>query len=338
MKYIGVGNCGCLLAFLMDKESYLFSTAIQDTSNFPEARNIFVMSEDGASKRFKQGQSLWEENKERVKGILNTLKGENVVVFSSGGGGSGSSSLSYMASILTELDCKVLIVLILPFKNENNPPLANSVQAVNSLIPYLNKISVMLFDNNTLIKKYSNNWVNINNHIISKVDMIVNLIDKYSVKSYSPITLDKSELESVVYAGGFLDCSINYTLEENSNPFEYGIVDSKTKNYLVALIVNEEVKREVVNSYHTEFTAIIEKDSRKVANSRIIPGIIRGNKNIFNYDEKVYIVIASGLSTDFYLKKIDKMRTEAVKKATIYAESNKTEKLISGRDTKVLDI
>lgn len=335
MVYIGSGNTGSVLAYKMSKKAILFSTATQDTNNFPEAKNIFTMSEDGASKRFKKGEEIWLNNEERLSDILSTVKDEKVIVFSSLGGGSGSSSLQFIAKILGDLNVKSLIVGILPYRKEINPPLANAVQSINSLIPFINKVSIMLFDNQTLIKKFDNNWVDINNHIINKVDRLIYMLDKYSVNEYSPLTLDNSELESVIYGGGFIDLSTSF-IEEEQLKFEYSSLDKKTKNCLVGMFVDKKVKREKVDEYHNKLTSIVNKISSKASNSRMIPGIIRGN--LENGKDRAYITIASGLSIDSYMKKIEKLRDEAIKKAMAFSEIEKTEKLIAGREIKTLDI
>lgn len=342
MRVIGVGNTGSTLAFQMDKKAVLFSTAIQDTSNFPEAENIFTMSESGASKRFRQGEAIWKENEERLRDILSVMAGEKVIVFSSLGGGSGSSSLQFMAKILSELNCKVLIVGVLPFKKEINPPLANSVLAINSLMPYITKVSVMIFDNTSLVKEYKNDWVKINESIIDKVDHLLNILEKYTVNKYSPLTLDQSELESVVFGGGFVDLSTTF-IEESTPRFEYGSLDKKTKNCMVAMFVDQEVSREKVNMYHTILTGYIEKLSSKIPNARMIPGILRGvvtgsGAKDESINDRAYITIASGLSIEKYMKKIEKLRDEAVKKAEAYAEIEKSDKLVAGKETRTLDI
>lgn len=342
MIYIGVGNTGSVLAYRMDKKALLFSTAIQDTSNFPNAENIFTMSEDGASKRFKQGEKIWQENEERLRDILSIMKNEKVVIFSSLGGGSGSSSLSFMAKILNEYNCKVLIVGILPFKKEINPPLANAVQSINSLIPYIHKTSIMLFDNNILVKEFKNNWKEINTHIVDKVDKVIHMLDKYTVNEYSPLTLDNSELESVVFGGGFIDLSTSF-IEEEMPKFEYGALDKKTKNCLIAMFVDRNVSRDKVDDYHNVLTENINKVSTKVPNSRMIPGILRGDIELSNsknasINDRAYITIASGLSIDRYMKRIEKLRDEAIKKASAFSEIEKTDKLVAGKDNKMLDI
>ena len=342
MIYIGVGNTGATLAYMADEDAILFSTAVQDTGNFPNAKNIFTVSEDGASKRFKQGETIWASNEEKLREILHSVKEKNVVIFSSLGGGSGSSSLQFMSKILLEYKCKVLIVGILPFKKEINPPLANSVQAINSLMPFVQKVSIMIFDNSDLVKRFENNWMQINTYIVTKVDQLINMLSKYSVNEYSPVTLDQSELNSVVFGGGFIDLSTSF-IEEEMPKFDYGSLDKKTKNCMVAMFVDRSAKRERVQEYHTILTGVIDKLSSKIPNARMIPGILRGDVSYSNssresVNDRCYIVIASGLSIEKYMKKIEKLRDEAIKKAEAYAEVEKSDKLIAGKETRILDI
>lgn len=343
MIYMGSGNTGGTLAYMADENALIFSTATQDTNNFPDAKNVFVMAEEGASKRFKQGEKIWMDNEKRLRDIIKNIKNEKVVIFSSLGGGSGSSSLQFLLKYLTENSNKILVVGVLPFKKEINPPLANAVQSVNSIMPYINKASVMMFDNNDLIKQYENDWVRINNHIVNKVDHLVNLINKYSLDGYSPLTLDQSELESVVFGGGFVDLSMTFI--ENVMPkFEYGSLDKKTKNCMIAMFVDESSDVNDVNKHHNMLTGIINKLSSRIPNSRMIPGIVRCKlkdvdpRRISSVGDRCFITVASGLSVEKYMSRVEKMRDDAIRRAEAYSESDKFEKFFDNREAKKLDI
>lgn len=339
-KYVcmGIGNCGMLLASKFDKEAILVSTAHQDTINF-EGSNVYSFSEDGASKRFRNGAKIWSKSFEELEEICEPIFDKNVIVFSSLGGGSGSSCLNPLSRILMRNNNKVLLITILPYKKEINPPLANSVQAINSLMPIIQKVSVIIFDNEKLRKTLGNDWEEINKYILKRVDYIINMIKKYSVDEYSPLTLDQSELESVVFGGGFIDLS-NTFLEESSPKFEYGKLDKETKNCLIAMYVDRDA--EDVDKYHNILTGVVDKISGRITNARMIPGILRG-KIINSYSkegikDRAYITIASGLNIEKYLLKIEKLRDLAIKKASAFAEKPKGEKFIDRADNKMLDI
>jgi cell division GTPase FtsZ len=126
---IGVGNTGCVLASKFSKNPMLFSTAHQDTVNF-SSQNVFSFSNEGASKRFKNGLSIWSDNEEKLRKTLSSVQNKKVVVFASLGGGSGSSSLNIISKILLENKNKILLVGIVPYKKEQNPPLSNFVLAI----------------------------------------------------------------------------------------------------------------------------------------------------------------------------------------------------------------
>ena len=342
MIYIGIGNTGAKLASMSSEDALLFSTAIQDTNNFPKAKNIYTISEDGASKRFKQGEEIWRENEERLRDILSSIVNEKVVLFSSLGGGSGSSSLQFFSKILIENNNKVLIAGVLPYKKEINPPLANAVQAISSIMPFVNKISFMIFDNNSLLKEFEDDWSDINTYIVSRIDQLTQMLRRYSTNGYSPLTIDQSELESVVFGGGFVDLSTSF-LEETMPKFEYGALDKKTKNCLIAMFVDNSLERYKVDEYHSVFTRVVNKISTRVSNARMIPGILRGEVQYSNSEsegivDRCYITIASGLSIERYMKKIEKLRDDAIKKAEVFSENEKSEKLIGGKETKKLDI
>jgi len=340
MITVGSGNCGMKLATLFEDNPILISTARQDSENFKNY-NVKTFTDEGCGKKYGTGVKLWNKNNDKLEEILGNIQNEQVIVFSSMGGGSGSSSLQFISKILIELGNKVLVIGVLPFKKEVVPPLANAVQSVNSLMPYINNISVMLFDNQSLLKEYENNWEDVNNAIIRKVNYAINLIDKYSVDGYSPLTIDQSELESVVFGGGFIDVSDTF-LEEKPPKFQYGKLDKETKNLLIAMFVDEREKDEDLEKYHTKLTEVQRKYAGRAKNARVVPGIIRGKVIQSKAEEKItdraYITIASGLSIDRYATKMEKLRDQAIEKATNFSNKIKGRKVVSNKETKILDI
>lgn len=340
MITLGCGNAGMKLATMFDDDPYLISTAKQDTINYQDY-NILSVSEDGAGKRFTIGTKLWEQHYNELQEFLADIENENVIIFSSFGGGSGSSSLQFISQILLEQNNGVLINGIIPYKKEINPPLANAVQSINSLMPLITDVSVMLFDNQTLIRKFEFDWEQINEFIIRRVTYVTKLIDSFSIDKYSPITIDQSELESVVFGGGFIDVTDTF-LEENNPKFVYGKLDRYTKNVMLVMYVDEKVSNEQVDEYHRTLTEVQNKIAGRVRNARLIPGIMRGKiVSKTNDDEpgdRTYILIASGLSIDRYMKKIEKIRDQAIEKAEAYNEKNKGSKIVKGRDRRLLDI
>jgi cell division GTPase FtsZ len=338
MTVIGVGNTGMMLATKFKENPLLISTAHQDTINF-EDKEVYSFSEDGASKRFRNGARIWASSFEELEEICEPIFDENVIVFSSLGGGSGSSCLNPLSRILLRNNNKVLLITILPYKKEINPPLANAVQALNSLMPIIQRVSVIIFDNEKLRKAIGNDWEEINKYILKRVDYLLNMIKKYSMDEYSPLTLDQSELESVIFGGGFIDIS-NTFLEEDMPKFEYGKLDKETKNCLIAMFVDHDI--EEVEEYHNILTGVIDKISTRITNARMIPGILRG-KIVNSYSEqgikdRAYITLASGLNIDKYLTKIEKLRDLAVKKAIVFSEKRKGEKFIERTENRLLDI
>jgi len=343
MVVIGSGNTGMKLAQMFDKNAILLSTAEQDTNNYIAGKNITVFSRYGAAKRFKIGSEIWAKNYDSLQRALSGVSAETVMLFSSFGGGSGSSSLLPISKILIDNGCKILIVGALPFKKENNPALSNAVQSINSLLPIIDKVSVMIFDNDKLIKKFDGRWDIINNHIIKTTDYIVNLVSKFSLDLYSPITIDQSELESVVFGGGFIDFSSSF-IEEGLPRFEYGAMDKLTKNCLMAMVVDSSIKQEtVVDTYMNRLTEVIRKYSGRVANARLVSGILRASINMTNSSDpsikdRCYFTIASGLSIDKYIKKLEKIKNSAISKAEAFAEKVRSEKILDSKESKVLDV
>lgn len=342
MKVIGTGNTGMKLASMFEKEKpILISTAHQDSVNF-SGFDVNTFTEDGAGKRFGTGLGIWSKNEQRLRGVLADVVNDQVVLFSSLGGGSGSSSLSYVSRILVEQGNKVLVVGILPYRKEINPPLANAVQAINGIMNVIDDVSVIFFDNEILLKKYENDWERVNRHIIKRVGYVTHLLDQYSVDEYSPMTIDSSELNSVVFGGGFIDVSDNF-LEETLPKFDYGKIDANTKNLLVALFVDVKAEEHTVNEYHKTLTGITGKLATKAKNARLVPGILRGKIEWSRSSDeaivdRAYITIASGLSVDAYLKKIEKIRDDAMERAQNFATKAKVGNVISKKETNILDI
>jgi len=103
------------------------------------------------------------------------------------------------SKILLEQNCKVLIVGILPFKKEVNPPLANGVLALNNIMPIIDKVSVLIFDNEKLLKQYDGEWRKINVHIIQTVDYIINLLVKYNTDNYFLDDGDQISVSNILF-------------------------------------------------------------------------------------------------------------------------------------------
>lgn len=350
MITIGSGNTGSKLALMFDEDALLFSTAHQDSNNFRD-KNIITFSDKGASKKFSAGIKIWNENHKKLEEELRYIHNDNVVIFAALGGGSGSSSLLPMSEILIENNNKILIVGILPFKKEINPPLANAVQSLNSLMPVISNVSVVVFDNNYLIKEFLHDWNKINYYIVKRVDYMINLLKKYNTDGYSPLTLDQSELESVVFGGGFIDISESFlekyddkkNLKYKLPKFTYGKLDKTTKNCLIVMFIDDEIKnKNKLDKYHQILSGAISRISSTVKNARMIPGILRAEINYSNSEEKIedraYLTIASGLNIDRYLIKIEKLRDDAINRASIFSEKMKGTNFVKGKAKRILDI
>jgi len=340
MITVGVGNTGMKLARMFDEDSILISTAHQDSENFKDYE-VHTFTEEGCGKKFGTGVKLWKGITNQLEDLLDGIENEKVVIFSSLGGGSGSSSLQFLSKILLAKENKVFIVGVLPYKKEVVPPLANAVQSINSLMPFINDVTVMLFDNQTLLKEYENSWKDVNESIIMKVNYVVNLLKKHSVDGYSPLTIDQSELESVVFGGGFIDVSDDF-LEETTPKFHYGKMDAQTKNVLIAMFVDQYVSDRKMEEYHNTLTSVQMKYSGRVKNARMVTGIVRGrvlgSKSNLNFKDRAYVTIASGLNVEKYSIKIEKLRDEAIEKATIFSSKIVGAKVVSSKDSKLLDI
>ena len=337
---IGIGEVGMKLANEFDDKAYLFSTAEQDSFLFKK-KKIYQFETIGGSKRFSTGRRIWENKFDELKDVLKNVNNERVHIFSSTSGGSGSSSLEIITRLLLDNNNKVFIFATLPFDEEGLPALPNSVQCLQSLIPLLPRISVMLFDNQIMMKLFESDWVRINSYIVKRSDFVVNLLAKYSLDEYTSQSLDQSEIDSVVYEAGFVDASDSF-IEEEEPVFEFGKLDNKTKNLLIAMYVDVGIKsKEGVDKYQTILTNQIQHMSKKVKNARIVSGMLRASvkkSGSSKYSDRAWFLVASGLNPDKYLKHLERMRDKALKKAQAYAEKNKADDLASKKETKMLDI
>lgn len=338
MIILGSGNCGNRLATMFDESPILLSTAKQDTNNFKDY-DINVFSEDGCEKKYSTGVKLWQENKVKLIEVLSKIRNEKVLLFSSLGGGSGSSSLQFISKELLKSNNKVLITAIVPAISEGIPALANATQSINSLIQIIGSVSVVLFDNQTLLKRYKNNLTNVNSTIIQRIDYIVNLLDKYTTEGFSPITIDNSELDSVVFGNGFIDISEDF-VEEGTPKFHYSVLDKNTKNCFFAMYVDREIQN--LNEHQNIFIEQSSKISRRVPNARFISGILRAKLKQTNsktgIKDRAYITIASGLNIENYLRKLEKLRDTAIKKAEIFSSKSEGTSIIGKEEKNVLDI
>jgi len=336
MKTIGIGNTGSKLASLFDKEALLFSTATQDTENFKEF-NVVEMGDEGCGKKFGTGLKLWKKKATELKDILKDIENENVVLFSSLGGGSGSSSLVSISNILKRQNNNILIAGVVPYKAEQLPAIANSVQSISSLMSIIDDVSVILFDNEELMKQYENNWNNINSHIVRKVGYLTGLLVDYTEEGYSPVTIDSSEYESVVFGGGFIDIS-NEFVEDTVPKFSFGKLDSETRNLLVGMVVDSSLERGVVDEYHSILTNAVTTVAKKAKNARLVPGILRGRISKSTGRNRAYITIASGLSLDGYLKQLSKMRDDAISRASKFSQKREKKEIVTKKEFNLLDI
>jgi hypothetical protein len=146
-----------------------------------------------------------------------------------------------------------------------------------------------------------------------------------------------------VFGGGFVDLSDSF-LEEKLPKFEYGKLDKDTKNCLVAMFIDNKIQEhEKLDEYQGTLTQVVSKLSGRAKNARMIPGILRASLNFTNAEEveaedRVYITIASGLSIDRYMKKIQKLRDSAIEKATHFSEKIEGSKILDSKESKMLDI
>jgi hypothetical protein len=317
---IGAGQCGMKLAnefirtYKSNDEIYNLSTSVEDSVGIPSKRLIQV-STGGSGKKFSNGSKIWEESIPSLKKQLNNIFDKDVIYFTSAGGGSGSSSIRYITDILLENNNRIFLVLILPFGYEALPFKPNTLQTLSRLQDdkLLNKISVMLFDNDKLSKKFSDvevyddkevlipNLEKINNYILKSTSITLDLVNLYHVDgNYSPFTIDALEHDSVIFSKGFIGIDFaSYKKGAISPKFDYGKI-SDCKNVILAKAIRLKESDYIIDQQSGEFMDAVKKLSRKAKNARVMYGIMRTN----DIDHGTFIIIGNNLDITKYITKI----------------------------------
>jgi hypothetical protein len=350
---LGAGQCGMKLAHLYfktfqkkDSELVALSTSTEDSVSIPKA-NLIQIATEGSGKKFSNGSLIWENNFSILLRGIENIKESDIIYFASAGGGSGSSSIKYVIDILMEAskNNRVFLVMVLPFKYEQLPFKPNALQSINALqtLGYSSRISVMLFNNDYLstlytdIKKEGTSSINlekINEHIISSVSLVLDLISEYhDQRKFSPFTIDELEHESVVFSNGFIGVeSIVFEGEEEviDIKFEYGKL-SDAKNIIVAKAVDPRDSDYMINQSIGSFMEKIKVVSRKAKSARIMYGIIRTDK----IGDGTYIIIANNLDVTKYM---DKIKNKIKSNVKDFLKEDSTDKILSNREQHIFDI
>jgi hypothetical protein len=350
---LGAGQCGMKLAHLYfktfqkkDSELIALSTSTEDSVGIPKA-NLIQVATEGSGKKFSNGSLIWENNfSTLLKGIEN-IKESDIIYFASAGGGSGSSSIKYVIDILMEAskNNRVFLVMVLPFKYEQLPFKPNALQSINALqiLGYSSRISIMLFNNDYLstlyadIKKDGSSSINlekINEHIISSVSLVLDLISEYhDQKKFSPFTIDELEHESVVFSNGFIGVeSIMFEgeVEAIDVKFEYGKLGD-AKNIIIAKAVDPRESDYIVNQSIGSFIEKVETVSNKARKARVMYGIIRTDK----IENGTYVIIANNLDVTKYM---DKIKNKIKSNVKDFLKEDSADKILSNREQHIFDI
>ena len=320
---IGAGQCGTKLAtdyfnsYTKTSNALInFSTSVEDSASLPKS-GLFQVYRFGSGKKFSNGDFIWRDNLNVINSALSDVKGCEVVYFTSSGGGSGSSSIKYISDILIKNNNKVLLVIVLPFDYENLPYKPNTLQALSKMQNegLFDKLSILVFDNEKLSKKYfsydkeiengSNVLIpdikSINKHIVTTTNIVLDLIESYHTKGkYTPFSIDKLEHDSVVFSKGVLGVDVQKPSDEEiSIKFDYGSI-SDCKNLILAKVIRNKESDYIVDQNVGSFLEDAKKFSRKAKNARVIYGIIRTD----DIENGSYVAIGNNLDISKYINKI----------------------------------
>lgn len=349
---IGAGQCGMKLAHKFyteyraksDTELLAFSTSTEDSVGIPN-KSIVQVSTEGSGKKYTRGVDIWKASSYAIDRALRPYREGDVLYFVSAGGGSGSSSIRYITDQLLRQKNRILLVMILPFGYESLPFKPNALQALSSLqaAGLIDRVSVMLFDNDKLAKQYIEveelddeksvtyaNLEKINDHIAQTTSFVLDMIENYhDPNKSSPFTIDELEHESVVFSNGYIGVDVRKE-KPSSVKFDYGKL-SDAKNIIVAKAVGTKTSDYLVQQSTGRFLDVVKKISRKAKNARMMYGIIRTDK----IEDGTYIVIANNLDVNTYATKIKEKVTDSIEH---FREKSEREDVLDSKETKLFDI
>ena len=318
---IGAGQCGMKLAHRFytqyteksKVDLVAFSTSSEDSVGIP-SQHLIQVSKEGSGKKYTRGSDIWRDHADSIERALRSYKGTEVIYFVSAGGGSGSSSVPYILDELIQRKNKVVLVMVLPFGYETLPFKPNALQSLNTLQSqnYVDKVSVLLFDNDKLSKLYTDvedlgdekvmtyaNIDKINDHITRTTSFMLDMIRKYhDPTKASPFTIDELEHESVIFSRGYIGVDIRKENPANVR-FDYGKL-SDAKNVIVAKAMSTRTTDYLVDQSVGNFLDVVKRISRKAKNARMMYGIIRTDK----IENGTYIIIGNNLDISKYTTKI----------------------------------
>lgn len=349
---IGAGQCGMKLAHKFykdyrtksDTQLLAFSTSTEDSVGIPKG-SLVQVSNEGSGKKYTRGVDIWKSSTYDIDRALRPYREGDVLYFVSAGGGSGSSSIRYITDQLLRQKNRILLVMVLPFGYESLPFKPNALQALNSLqgAGLIDRVSVMLFDNDKLAKQYveieeldderSVTYANldmINTHIVETTSFVLDMIDDYhDPKESSPFTIDELEHESVIFSSGYIGVDVRKE-KPAAVKFDYGKI-SDAKNVIIAKAVSTKVSDYLVQQGTGSFLDTVKKISRKAKNARMMYGIIRTNK----IEDGTYVIIANNLDVNKYT---DKIKVKVADNIEHFREKSTRENVLNSNEAKLFDI
>jgi len=352
---LGAGQCGMKLAHdyyvqFSNKSSELIalSTSSEDSVGIPKSSLVQIATE-GSGKKFTTGSDIWQSNYGALLREFNDVEDTDIIYFTSAGGGSGSSSVRHVADIVLDQEKgnRIFLIMVLPFGYETLPFKPNTLRSISSLQDggYTEKMSILLFDNEKLSKKYFNvekidyettvnttNLEAINAHIVESTSLILDLINVYHDPSkFSPFTIDEIEHESVIFSNGFVGVDSKvFNGTGISIKFDYGSIAS-AKNVIIAKSVKLGDSDYLLRENAGNFLEKVKKIARRAKNARIMYGIVRTDK----IDDGTYIIIANNLDVSKYITKV-KDKVGANVEGFLAKESK--EKVLTTREKNLFDI
>lgn len=350
---LGAGQCGMKLAhdyyhsFADSSDKFVaLSTSTEDSVSVPK-KNLVQVAVEGSGKKFSNGNAIWFENQKLIENVFDEVYDSDVIYFTSAGGGSGSSSISHVSEILLNRGNRIFLIMVMPFGYENLPFKPNTLSSISSLQSngLIDRISILLFDNEKLSKQYfdvekidyetslnTTNLEKINEHIVNSTSLILNLINTYHDPSkFSPFTIDEIEHESVIFSKGFIGIDTRiYTEESAQVKFNYGKL-SDAKNVIIAKSISLSESDYIIKQNAGNFLDKVKKISKRAKNARVMYGIVRSDR----VENGTYIIIANNLNITKY---IEKTKNKIGINVEEFLKKDHRDKLLTKSESKLFDI
>lgn len=331
--FCGAGNFGGHIAYLLSQTvpnsiPLIFSTSTEDTSNMKtdKIKDIIQIISSGNGKNFQIGEKLWKQEKviqDLTKYLEPINENDRVYIVGSLGGGTGSSSFTTLTDIISKKTKNIGIITVLPHESSVNF-IVNAYFSLSSLVSLQKKASILVLNNEDLLKKNDNDIIRTNDNIVKEVVKCFFLKDIDNKDLKTVWAIDDRDFTEIIKPGfvNVNECSeLSFKQEVVQFP-SYGNL-KRVKRMAIIKNIDEKQKDKMIDTISADYQEQVQKFIKKFgANTITHYGIIRSN---FLDNDKFYI-IGNGFNIEPLLLKLKS-------KANVHIE-----KLKSIKDAKKVNV